>query len=193
MTIGLRIGPSKIGLSCISPSRGAFGAAPLQHRSLVSVQAPSKEGERSFAFLDDVHIVCSLAREVHTILERARPLSQLRKPTWAAQLRRVMRQTNPNLRSFHDETARALNSFHQQCEDYALSVIKSTTDCHPRRPNVDVALQHPQTKYLYWEAHGMTSKRVGVSALDPWTWWALPHTPESLVDSAEDWQDRVVE
>ena len=31
----------------------------------------------------------------------------------------------------------------------------------------------------------MTTTREGVSALDPWTRWALPHTPENLVESAE--------
>ena len=31
----------------------------------------------------------------------------------------------------------------------------------------------------------MTTTREGVSALDLWTRWALPHTPENLVESAE--------
>ena len=44
-----------------------------QHRALVAVQAQLKEGERLFAFLADIFVVCSPARVgvVHTILEKA--------------------------------------------------------------------------------------------------------------------------
>ena len=31
----------------------------------------------------------------------------------------------------------------------------------------------------------MTTTREGVSALYPWTRWALPHTPENLVELTE--------
>ena len=30
-----------------------------QHRALVAVQAKLREGERLFAFLDDVHVICA--------------------------------------------------------------------------------------------------------------------------------------
>ena len=44
-----------------------------QHRALVAVQAQLKEGERLFAFFDDIYVVCSSARvgEVYAILDKA--------------------------------------------------------------------------------------------------------------------------
>ena len=43
-----------------------------QHRALVSIQAQLKEGERLFAFLDDIYVVCAPERvgEVYLVLEQ---------------------------------------------------------------------------------------------------------------------------
>ena len=43
-----------------------------QHRAMVSVQAALFEGERLFAFLDDIYVVCSPSRigEVHALIQR---------------------------------------------------------------------------------------------------------------------------
>ena len=43
-----------------------------QHRTLVSIQAQLKEGERLFAFLDDIYVVCAPERvgEVYLVLEQ---------------------------------------------------------------------------------------------------------------------------
>ena len=42
-----------------------------QHKALVSVQAQLQEGERLFAYLDDIHVVCAPERvwKVYLILE----------------------------------------------------------------------------------------------------------------------------
>ena len=42
-----------------------------QHRALVSVQAQLQEGERLFAYLDDIYVVCAPERvgKVYLILE----------------------------------------------------------------------------------------------------------------------------
>ena len=63
-------------------------------------------------------------------------MSQIRRLTKTASLRRIMRQVCPNLRGFMK-----------------------------LRAHYETGPWHDTT-------------RVGVSALDPWTWWALPHTPK---------------
>ena len=42
-----------------------------QHRAMVAVQAQLKEGERLFAFLDDIYVVCSPDRigQIYLLLE----------------------------------------------------------------------------------------------------------------------------
>ena len=77
----------------------------------------------------------------------------------------------------HDEAARASNSFltilKEALQRFLCCVVKSATHRYPRRPRVDVALQHQQTKDPYWEVHG-TLGLGGRCRTHPKIWWNQP-------------------